>query len=69
MRGFTLQVPRFWLMFSVRFDAYVKAAQQFSIADAQLMNKSTVCAEIDRVLTTTITRASFPANIRKRALI
>jgi pyruvate decarboxylase len=40
-----------------RFDAYTKAAQQFSIADAQLMNKNTACAEIDRVLTAAITLA------------
>jgi pyruvate decarboxylase len=35
----------------------VKAAQQFSIADAQLMNKNTACSEIDRVLTAAIIQA------------
>jgi pyruvate decarboxylase len=39
-----------------RYDAYVKAAQQFSIADAQLMEKSNACAQIDRVLTSIITQ-------------
>jgi pyruvate decarboxylase len=40
-----------------RFDAYVKAAQQFSIADAQLMDAPRACAEIDRVLTAVMTQA------------
>jgi pyruvate decarboxylase len=46
----------------------VKAAQQLSIADAQLMNKSTACSEIDRVLTAAIVNArpsylTIPTNI------
>jgi len=40
-----------------RFDAYTKAAQQFSIADAQLMEKSSACAQIDRVITSILTQA------------
>jgi pyruvate decarboxylase len=40
-----------------RFDAYVKAARNFSIADAQLMERSNACSEIDRVLTQVITHA------------
>jgi pyruvate decarboxylase len=39
-----------------RFDAYTKAAQQFSIADAQLMEKSSACAQIDRVITSILTQ-------------
>jgi pyruvate decarboxylase len=39
-----------------RFDAYTKAAQQFSIADAQLMQVSNACSEIDRVITQVITQ-------------
>ncbi|CAL1712960.1 unnamed protein product [Somion occarium] len=34
-----------------RFDAYLKAAQQFTISQASLNNKRTAAAEIDRVLT------------------
>jgi len=40
-----------------RFDAYTKAAQQFSIAQAELMNKHTACAEIDRVLTAALVQS------------
>jgi TPP-dependent 2-oxoacid decarboxylase len=38
------------------FDAYTKAAQQFSIADAQLMDQASACKEIDRVLTAVMTQ-------------
>lgn len=40
-----------------RFDAYEKAAAQFTIAQAHPMTKETIAAEIDRVLTTCITTA------------
>jgi pyruvate decarboxylase len=42
-----------------RFDAYVKAAQQFSITDAQLMDRSSAAAQIDRVLTQVLTQVCF----------
>lgn len=38
-----------------RFDAYQKAAEQFTIAQAYLTDKSTAAAEIDRVLIECIT--------------
>ncbi|KAG7088469.1 hypothetical protein E1B28_012458 [Marasmius oreades] len=40
-----------------RYDAYTKAAEQFTIAQALLTNKETAAAEIDRVLTECILRA------------
>ncbi|KAL4070052.1 thiamine diphosphate-binding protein [Scleroderma yunnanense] len=40
-----------------RFDAYTKAAEQVTIAQASLMSKVHAAAEIDRVLTECITRA------------
>jgi pyruvate decarboxylase len=48
-----------------RYDAYVKAAQQFSVADAQLMEKSNACAQIDRVLTSVITQVCIIMFVRK----
>jgi ABC-type transporter Mla MlaB component len=51
---------------NLSFDAYTKAAQQFSIADAQLMNKNTACAEIDRVLTAAITLVCHTSRISKQ---
>jgi pyruvate decarboxylase len=41
-----------------RFDAYTKVAQQYSIADARLMDKTAACSEIDRVITATIVHVS-----------
>ncbi|KAH8108688.1 pyruvate decarboxylase [Phellopilus nigrolimitatus] len=40
-----------------RFDAYEKAAQQFTVAQAHLMSKETVAAEIDRALVACVTSA------------
>ena len=34
-----------------RYDAYLKASEQFTIAQASLTSKDTAAAEIDRVLT------------------
>jgi TPP-dependent 2-oxoacid decarboxylase len=46
---------------SYRFDAYLKAAEQFTVSQAVLMGKGNAAAEIDRVLTDCITlvRASL----------
>ncbi|KAH7927614.1 pyruvate decarboxylase [Leucogyrophana mollusca] len=40
-----------------RFDAYTKAAEQITVSQATLMNKTHAAAEIDRILTDCITRA------------
>ncbi|CDO69055.1 hypothetical protein BN946_scf184992.g4 [Trametes cinnabarina] len=40
-----------------RYDAYYKASQQFTIAQAVLNNKDTAAAEIDRVLTECVVKA------------
>ncbi|KAG2145865.1 thiamine diphosphate-binding protein [Suillus clintonianus] len=40
-----------------RFDAYTKAAEQITIAQAMIMNKTHAAAEIDRILTECITQA------------
>ncbi len=40
-----------------RYNAYIKAAEQFAIAQAILENKSTAAAEIDRVLSECISHA------------
>ncbi|EJC98857.1 pyruvate decarboxylase [Fomitiporia mediterranea MF3/22] len=40
-----------------RFDAYEKAAQQFTIAQAHPLSKDTIAAEIDRVLSACVTTA------------
>lgn len=40
-----------------RFDAYEKAASQFTVAQAHLMSKDTAAAEIDRVLSACVTAA------------
>ena len=40
---------------STRFDAYRKAAEQFTIAQADITSKATAAAQIDRVLTDLIT--------------
>lgn len=39
-----------------RFDAYLKAAELFTVAQASLTDKDTAAAEIDRVITACITR-------------
>ncbi|CAK5270255.1 unnamed protein product [Mycena citricolor] len=51
-----------------RFDAYFKASEQFTISQANLIDKDTAAAEIDRVLTDCITLArpvyiALPTNI------
>ncbi|KAJ7784633.1 pyruvate decarboxylase [Mycena metata] len=51
-----------------RFDAYSKAAENFSISQSILSDKNTAAAEIDRVLTDCITRArpvylTLPTNL------
>jgi pyruvate decarboxylase len=40
-----------------RFDAYRKAAEQFTISQANITNKTTAAAQIDRILTDLITSA------------
>lgn len=40
-----------------RFDAYEKAAQQFTVAQAHPMSKEAIAADIDRVLTACVTTA------------
>ncbi|KAF7299075.1 Pyruvate decarboxylase [Mycena indigotica] len=51
-----------------RYDAYIKAAENFSISQAILTSKENAAAEIDRVLTDCITRArpvylTLPTNL------
>jgi len=51
-----------------RFDAYIKAAENFTISQAILTDTNTAAAEIDRVLTDCITRArpvylTLPTNL------
>ncbi|KAK7048297.1 pyruvate decarboxylase [Favolaschia claudopus] len=51
-----------------RYDAYIKAAENFSISTAILTDKATAATEIDRVLTDCITRArpvylTLPTNL------
>jgi pyruvate decarboxylase len=41
-----------------RFDAYTKAAEHITIAQAILMNKAQAAVEIDRILTECISRVS-----------
>ncbi|KAI5123447.1 hypothetical protein M0805_008819 [Coniferiporia weirii] len=40
-----------------RFDAYEKAAEQFTVAQAHLMSKDSIAAEIDRVIAACVTAA------------
>ena len=51
-----------------RYDAYIKAAENFTASQAILTDKSTAAAEIDRVLTDCMTRArpvylTLPTNL------
>jgi pyruvate decarboxylase len=52
-----------------RYDAYVKAAKQFSVADAQLVDRSNVCGEIDRVLTQIISQVCSTLFVSYAAVI
>ena len=42
-----------------RFDAYTKAAEQITISQAMLMDKTYAAVEIDRILVDCITRVGF----------